>query len=435
MLGGMVDEPDDAVEIGGDGTLRPLGHTALARLRARAGRFLALPAPKDLLVLRRAPAPGTDARACTLSGEVRSAGLLCDVLSFVGHTGWRGELVVHERDAARSIYFDQGDVVGARSTVPRERLGEVLYRYGVLSREQVASCSEATAAGALRFGEAAVKLGHVGREALFGHMGRQIEEVFYGMLAVEHAMYFFLEGFDDHELAARQKLSVSGLVREGVRRVREAKYFRVRIPDATYVAHPVGGAAPPDGELAQVLTAVDGSRDVTALCRLLARGEFDVTRALFQLVQSGHVVVKPPRLDASASVDVYNRAISLVLRELDARDEGDPVRAQLATFVSERAELRALVAGAGPADDGTLDGVVVARNAAALPPAEGAEDLLARALYDCISYALFLARPQLARSEQKVRLSTRVGALIEPLAPDTAHVAGGDPRADARRRG
>src|SRR5262245_54383476 len=144
------------VEIAEDGTVRPLGETAMLRLQGRGGRFKVAPSPPNMVVLKRAEADAGD-RPCTLSGELQSAGTLCDVLSFIGGIGWRGELVVEAHDAARSIFLDQGDVVGAQSTVTDERLGEVLYRQGVLTREQVDVCARASASGELRFGEVAVK--------------------------------------------------------------------------------------------------------------------------------------------------------------------------------------------------------------------------------------------------------------------------------------
>ena len=69
--------------------------------------------------------------------------------------------------------------MGAQSTAASDRLGEVLWRYGILDRDQIFACSEATGSGAARFGEAAVKLGFVTREKLWSLMGRQTEEVFY----------------------------------------------------------------------------------------------------------------------------------------------------------------------------------------------------------------------------------------------------------------
>src|SRR5262245_48988216 len=194
----MADDRAELVDIDAKGTTRPLGEVASLRMQKRQGRFSVLPSPAHLLVLRKLDAKkGQEARPCVLSGEIRSPGALCDIVGFVGHASWHGELLVMEPSSSRSLFFDQGHVVGAQSTVQNERLGEVLYRYGVLDREQVQRCSDATAAGGVRFGEAAVKFGYVTRERLFSVAARQIEEIFYGVLLVNGGMFYFLESYDE----------------------------------------------------------------------------------------------------------------------------------------------------------------------------------------------------------------------------------------------
>src|SRR5258708_4548860 len=310
-----MEDRDSLVEIDARGTARPVGATASLRMQAREGRFWMVPAPPHLIVMRQAVASSPETRSCRLSGEIRAPGALCDIVGFIGHGGWKGELIVLEQSASRSIYFDQGDIVGAQSTVQAERLGEVLYRYGVLSREQVSACSDATATGALRFGEAAVKLGFMTREKLFGLTAKQIEEIFYGVLLIGSGMFYFLDSYDSSVLSSRQKLSVAVLVREGIRRMHETRYFRIRIPSDQHVPVLTPGRASPESDPGQILASIDGTRSVAEICRLLGQSEFEVCRTLFQLIQSGHVTVNPPRLGPTAIVDVYNHAIALILRD------------------------------------------------------------------------------------------------------------------------
>ena len=123
-----------------------------------------------------------------------------------------------------------------------------------------------------------------------------------------------------------------------------------------------------------------------------------------------------------------NQALSLILRELDAMDAGDAVREQLAAFAAKGDVYPALFRGAGPADDGTIDAARVAENAARLCGPDELEEKLGPWLYDYASYALFLARPLLHREKDAKpqeagdpsptkRLSQRVSAVLEPIAP------------------
>src|SRR5262249_2178403 len=149
----------------------------------------------------------------------------------------------------------------------------------------------------------------------------------------------------------------------------------------------------PDPDPLQVFASVDGARSVEEIGRALGQGEFEVSRAIFQLIQSGHLTIKPPRLTARAVVDVYNRAIALILRELGAIDEGDAIREQLVAFASKGEVYSTLFVGAGPADDGTLDAERVGENVMRVGDVKDAEEKLAQWLYEYASYALFLARP------------------------------------------
>lgn len=428
----MTDEIDDLAEISSKGEIVPLGGRASMRLQAHPGHFHVAPSPPELVLLRRR---GSDAtapeatRACTLAGQIASAGALCDIISFIAHAGWRGELTVREDTTSRSIFVDQGQIVSARSDVVRERLGEVLYRHGVLSREQVTRAGDASTDASIRFGEAAVKLGFLSREKLFELMARQTEEIFFGMLLVTGGMFYFLDGFDDAELSSRHRLSPTALVRDGIRRMHEMRYFRARVPSELHVPT-LAQDRPRLTEANAVYGAIDGQRTVADLCRAVGQGEFEVTRALFQLVQSGHVVVKPPRVDVAVAIGIYNRAVSFILRELDAMDEGDAVREQLARFVAGRPGYARFFGGAGPADDGTLDAKVVAANVLGASgrgeAAQHAEQELTISLHEYASYALFLARPHLRRRSEdraggaeRTRLTQRVSAMLEPIAPET----------------
>jgi hypothetical protein len=422
----MAKGRDDLVRIDITGVVHPVGETARVRLQGRAGTFHVLPAPPHMVVLHQAEGEGIETRTCLLSGEIRDAGALCDVASFLGATPHKGELVVLDAGASRSVFIDSGYVVGARSSVASERLGEVLTAHGVLDDARLASCQELAAGQHLRLGEAAVQLGFVDRERLFGLMAVQTQEIFHATLLASSGAFYFLESFDETELDARHRLSIATLVREGVRRMHETRFFRARIPSPLHVPAAVAQPPPLEPELSQVFAAIDGERSIADIGRALGLGEFEVTRAVFQLVQAGYAAIGPPRIRPGAAVEVFNGAVALLLRELDAIDEGDAVRLQLASRVASSAPLTRLLSGAGPSDDGTFDVARVLQNLAQLPdaPRAKAEESLGRWLHEHASYALFLARPHLRRAQDRVAggsprspVSQVVSGMLEPIAP------------------
>jgi hypothetical protein len=381
-----------------------------------------LPAPAHLVVMREAGTDG-EARSCKLSGDLTAPGNIVDILGLIAQTGWRGELMVFDEEGTRSIYVEQGSVVGATSTVPSERLGQVMYRYGLLTEEQV-SASVDSAASSLRIGEAAVKHGFVQREKLFELMGRQTEEIVFGALLIERGVFYFLDSFDEAGLASRQLFALSSLVRDGIRRMHEMRYFQARVPSPAHVPLAIAGPPPAELDPAGVYRAIDGKRSVNDLCRLLGESQFIVTRALFQLVHNGYVSITPPHVEPLAAVAVCNEAVALILRELDAMDQGDQVRAQLAAFASSGVFPK-LFAGVTPADDGAFDARRVVANLAAFEDPAEATERVSSWLYEYAAYALFLSRPHVSRAQQAqadgadptgtARLSQRVAALLEPI--------------------
>src|SRR5262249_44271776 len=145
-------QSDDLLRVDVTGTIHPVGRVASQQLRVRAGDWGLLPSPHDLLLLRKT---GPKASVTLkLAGEIRSPGALSDVIAFVAQSSWNGELLVLSEKGARSLYFEGGNLLGVTTSVPEERFGETLYRFGVVTRAQLEAAVEASATTGKRLGEA-----------------------------------------------------------------------------------------------------------------------------------------------------------------------------------------------------------------------------------------------------------------------------------------
>jgi hypothetical protein len=360
-----------------------------------------------------------DAAACVLFGEIAEASGFYDLFQFLARARWRGELIVQIGDARRSIYFDEGHVVATQSGAPGERIGEVLRSAGMLTAAQVDACIDRQGDGSLRFGEAAVELGFITTEGLFRAMDRQLETIFGAVVAATGGAFYFFLGYDESTLSYRQRHKVDTLLVKAISRIEEEEYFRTRVPSWDHVPRRAADRDPPREDRLGIYGAIDGRRTVSQIRDLCAGADdLEVMRALFELVQSDHVTVEPPRIGVERVVEIYNEAIVFLLRELDTMFEGEAVRVKLADFAKDApTELF----GAGiPEDDGSFDAEAIAKRAAKI---EDAEERVTSWLYDYASYALFLARPHLQRRDGEAarddlaRVTVRVAALLAPLAP------------------
>jgi hypothetical protein len=410
-IGQQMADGDD-LRIDATGTVHPLGRHASQQLRARAGEWRLLASPGELVVAVRA---GDASRPLRLAGEVRTPGALCDVVAMIAQGSWGGELVVHEGDVVRSIYFDRGNVVGASTSHPSERLGEILWRFGAITRSQLEEIVQHAEKSGKRLGETAVDLDFVGPEELFQMMARQVEEVFYGAVHVSRATFYLFDGFDESRLARRHMLGAGALLMEAARRMDELHFFREKIPSDGWIPTPAAAGKRVPPELAEVLAQCDGHRSVAEIGRRIGQLEFEVTRGVFQLVTAGLVVMSAPRPEgAAAIVDAFNAALHEVHRACDGVGKGRELRSGIDQFATGTGVYPALFSGAGPMDDGGLRGDRVARNVVALAGEDNPDAWLTQQLFEYTGFALFHAGSLLPR-DVEAALNARVAEILNPF--------------------
>ena len=421
----MADRREQLVRVDVTGTAHPVGRLASREMRGRQGSFRLLPSPQHVVLMRLAGRDGQETDPTVpfwIAGEICRPGALWDLVGMMGQGNWTGELVVVDAGTTRSVFFERSHVVGAHSTADRERLGEILYRYGALSRNQVSAVADAVTPS-VRYGEAAVELGMISQDKLFHLIGRQTEEIVYAVLAATSGTFYFVEGFDASRLAYHQKFPVTTLLMEGARRMDEMECFRARIPSSLHVPARTPGhrGLDPKHELHALWDAVDGHRTIEDVGRLVGQGEFETTHSIFQLLQAGVLQVHPPRPEGpEAVVTIFNHTIAVILAEVDRHGAGQEARESLASFATAGGVYGALFRDAGPRRDGTLDAAAVARNLRTAIGAD-AEQSLARWLYEYASFAMFIAEPVLrtAGRPDVAAVSRQVAELLRPLAPDT----------------
>ncbi|HEX4459875.1 MAG TPA: DUF4388 domain-containing protein, partial [Polyangia bacterium] len=88
----------------------------------------------------------------TLAGEIDAVGGLVDVINFILSNQWSGQLAAVDGLARKTIHFMRGDVRSASSNVPEDRLGAILYRFGVVTDDQLQTALRASG-GSARLGQ------------------------------------------------------------------------------------------------------------------------------------------------------------------------------------------------------------------------------------------------------------------------------------------
>jgi hypothetical protein len=412
----MKHAQDELVWVDVNGVVHPLGDSAGEQMRRRReGAFRLMPTPDHVIFMRYTGQDGRrdeeDGAVVRLAGEIVAPGMMCDVIALVAQAGWRGELTVRDGEHNRSVYIDGGNAVSCLTDVDEERIGRILYRFGVVDEVQHRAIFDRLAHGSgERYGEAGVELGLITHNQVFHYLAKQVEEVVLATMTVADGAYCFLDGFDENALRSRHSISLNGLLMDGVTRMDEMRYFRQRIPSADYVPERVDGRGEPSKEFLAMWQAVDGLQSVQELGRALGLGEFETTKQLFQLAQSKHVTMQRPRLRGGPLeiVETANSVLREIHQEADTAGKGTILRQNLASFADGTYEM--LYADAGPYEKGTFHTQRVVDNARAIAAGANLEKFLKELLYDYVSFALFTAGSLVRRVKDQ-----GLGKQVEPL--------------------
>jgi len=237
------------------------------------------------------------------AGEVVLVGDLlhvppADLLNFLHQSQKSGVLYSRSEGVERALVFEDGNVSWGVSTSPAERFGEILARHGMLDREELARAlkSQSGLPGGSRIGELLVERGAFAREDLPRALRLQVVEIFLGLLVTRRGEFLLLRDFDRAALPLSAGIDTEALLLDGLRRVDEMERFRARISGPDTRPRRTGKTLTDDGKdkARQILELSDGTSTLADIAARTALGEFEATKAVFNLLDSGHLALSPP---------------------------------------------------------------------------------------------------------------------------------------------
>jgi uncharacterized protein DUF4388 len=227
-----------------------------------------------------------------------------------------GLLILSGGGVGKSLTLQDGRMVFASSTATDERLGELLLRRGRISLRQYVDAGSALAPGK-RLGTVLVERGVLSAKDLVKTVVEQVQEIIYGSFQWTEGQYRLNEGGTSAE-SITLNISTPDLILEGIRRIEawtridravgglHARYERANAYEGTLRAMTLSP------EKLSLLTGLDGTRTVEALCEGSSLTDFEVCRMLWAFRVIGLV----RRVDAAAAVpepDLMDEGLGLVL--------------------------------------------------------------------------------------------------------------------------
>ncbi len=351
--------------------------------------------------------------APVLSGDLRVIPLP-DVLLLLNTNHKTGTLRCLAAGATKTVEWEKGNIVFARSTLPGDRLGAFLLAQKTITAAQLQEASPLVNRQD-RLGKVLIKIGALTPSDLWSAVQTQVTEIVYSLFHWKEGLFEFREAPPSNERIALD-ISVMNLIMEGTRRLDEWSRVRQKIRNDRVILAPVRTA----DELARqvtlsdfertVLGLVDGRRTVREIVALASRGEFETWQALHALLSAGVIRIQilafdPADAPAEASgdaptgvpseddeeleraIDEYGGAVTLLLARASAAgpDEVARLRRRLRDATFEQAGLLKEMA---IEPDGRLDRRVLLANVADYPAGErarllqGALERLLRLLMD-----------------------------------------------------
>lgn len=221
---------------------------------------------------------------------------LSDIFRLLSFTKKTGRLEVYRSAGEGRVFFRDGDVYFAQSSLKKEPLGQKLVRSRALSEGQLRKALDLHATTGERVGEILLQGGAISEDQLSAAVREQIEDAVFDLLRWEVGEYVF-EPHERFTVEIPISVSVENLIDETARRLDELEEIRRRIPSPDVV--PAVAPTPPEGAKQinitpdewRLLVLVDGIRTVEQIVDVAGLDEFLGLRTLHGLLSSGLVDV------------------------------------------------------------------------------------------------------------------------------------------------
>ena len=215
------------------------------------------------------------------------------LMSFAKKTG---RLDVERRAGHGSVFFREGEVYYAESSLTKIPLGQKLLRAGAITESQLNKALDANAESEERVGEILLNTGTVDGEQLEAALRAQIEDAVFDLLRWDLGEFSWEPGAAV-EPEVGIMVSVENLIMEASRRLDELEVITRKIPSGRTVLKMAD--KPPEGAVEinitpeewRILVLVDGTRTVAQIGDLVGLDEFDAMRTLYGLVSAGLIEV------------------------------------------------------------------------------------------------------------------------------------------------
>lgn len=227
-----------------------------------------------------------------IKGSLKEASLP-DVVQLLFFGRRTGCLTLSDRQRFGSVFFEDGWITYATIVNRRDRIGDILLRSSVITREQLdQALGLQRMARGRRLGEILVSLGALAPDELKRVVRLQIEEAVYSLFAWTVGTFTFEAGVRPEWEGDLERINPENLLLEGARRIDEWSLIEKKIPSFDLV-FALDKTALANESLSfteaqrRILSLIDGARDTREVIDASGLSDFEAAQALFGLITAG----------------------------------------------------------------------------------------------------------------------------------------------------
>ena len=273
----------------------------------------------------------TSAEELTKGGTLR--GRLSDVslpemLIFLKVSQKTGVLSFVQTGVRKALFFLEGRVVFAASSLSQDRLGEVLLRGGKISADEYLRLWERIRGGQ-RMGKALIEGGVLAPRDLWWGIEQQVREIVWSLFTWEEGSFQFEESDRPRGEKITINLEVEALTVEGIRRISGTGTISNHFVPVDTILERTDKLSPVPLEAYEehVLRQVNGKKTVAEICKDSEIGEAETRKVLHTFMAVGVIAVKGrkqapldpeaiERADYRGMVELYNQMYKYLFRHM-----------------------------------------------------------------------------------------------------------------------
>ena len=226
---------------------------------------------------------------------------LSDIFRLIAGARKTGRLEITRRAGSGGVYFRNGEIYFAESSVTREPLGQKLVRAGVLSERDLMKALDEHAASGMRVGEVLVRNGAIDKSQLAVAIRSQVQDAASDCLKWEVGEFEF-ESSSEVVAEIPIRVSVDYVIMEASRLIDDVAGTERKLRSRKMVLRRVADISEAKANLRlstgeeRIFLLVNGERPISEIIGDADSNELDVLRTLHGLLASGMIEVVPDAL-------------------------------------------------------------------------------------------------------------------------------------------